>query len=110
MPVGIAQHDGLRVREAEAACREIGLRLCSRDWPRALPCLTAMIRIACGFGRFRRRGRALRQADLAIFESEPASRPANGLADAEAVYDRNEVERVALLAGAEIAPDAGLRP
>ena len=66
-----------------------------------------MIRVARRFGRFRRGRRALRQADLAIFEPEPASRPANGLADAEAVYDRNEVERVALLAGAEIAPYAG---
>src|SRR5205814_9136173 len=37
------------------------------------------------------------------------SRPADGLADAEAVYERNEVERVALLVDAEIAPDAGLR-
>src|SRR5881394_2649670 len=109
MPVGIAQHDALRVGEAEPACREIGLSLCSRDWPRALPCLTAMIRIACRFGRLRRHSRTLWQADLAIFEPEPSPRPPDCLADADAVHGRDQVERVAFVVGAEIAPDAGLR-
>src|SRR5437868_327640 len=109
MTVGIAQHHAARVSEAQPACGEVGFTWRAGDWPRRVPCPTTVGRIARRFGWFRRWRRPSRQADLAIVQPKPISRPADCLPNAITVNDRNEVERVALLAGAKIAPNASLR-